>query len=284
MGSSANTHALIAARMGYNGQLHEPFGAWQALGNGHRVYNPTLMRFHSADEESPFARGGINAYAYCGVDPTNHADQDGRGRFKIMSLGLFFTGLTGALAAARNLVHPEDKTTLTIMTIATIATALTAASIGGYYFTAKYRKSRATSVSQQSPPDPPIDPTAPPLTSVGPQSSPGSTRQVTFTDRVSQSPVPFESTALNRPKSKPVINQNRGRRQSTLGRPDAPSKFALESPFTRVAMVNKGVRKATFVTTGRGRKSGAPSGQGVKVQQSADVRKQSTSSYYGKAF
>lgn len=284
MGCSANTRALVAARMGYNGQLHEPFGAWQALGNGHRIYNPVLMRFHSADDESPFARGGINAYAYCGLDPINHADQDGRGRFKIMALGLVFTGLTGALAAARNLVHPEDKTTQTILTIATIATGLTAASIGGYYFTTKFMKSRATSVSQQSTPGMPIDPTAPPLTPVGALPSPGSMRRVTFVDPVPQRPITFGSTALNRRKSEPVIGQNRGRRQSTLGRPDAPSQFALESPFTRVAMGNKNIRKASFVTTGWGRKSGTSSGQGVKVQKSAYVRKQSTSSYYGKAF
>lgn len=284
MGSSANTRALIAARMGYNGQLNEPFDAWQALGNGHRVYNPTLMRFHSADDESPFARGGINAYAYCGTDPINHADEDGRGRFKIMSLGLVFTGLTGALGAARGLVPPEDKTTQTILTIATIATGLTAASIGGYYFTTKYRKSRATSVSQQSTPDTLIDPTAPPLTPAGALPPPGSMPRVTFSDPVPQPPISFGSKALNRPKSESFTGQYQGRRQSTLGRPDAPSQFALESPFTRVAMVNKNARKASFVTAGPGRKWGKSSGKGLKAQTAANVRKQSTGSYYGKVF
>lgn len=63
--------------LGYNGQLHEAHAAWQCLGNGYRIYNPTLMRFHSLDSMSPFGRGGINAYAYAGGEPINHADPTG---------------------------------------------------------------------------------------------------------------------------------------------------------------------------------------------------------------
>lgn len=36
------------------------------------------MRFLSSDSLSPFERGGINAYAYCGGDPINRTDESGR--------------------------------------------------------------------------------------------------------------------------------------------------------------------------------------------------------------
>lgn len=64
--------------LGFNGQrLERPFG-WYHLGNGHRVYNPVLMRFHSADRLSPFGKGGLNSYAYCGGDPINFEDPTGQ--------------------------------------------------------------------------------------------------------------------------------------------------------------------------------------------------------------
>ena len=66
-----------AFRMGFNGQLREAPG-WYLLGNGHRVYNPVLMRFHSADRLSPFGKGGLNAYAYCEGDPINCTDPTGQ--------------------------------------------------------------------------------------------------------------------------------------------------------------------------------------------------------------
>ncbi|MDE4537184.1 RHS repeat-associated core domain-containing protein [Pseudomonas sp. ITEM 17296] len=49
------------------------------LGRGYRFYDPLLMRFFTADAESPFAQGGINAYAYCTGDPVNRVDPSGRG-------------------------------------------------------------------------------------------------------------------------------------------------------------------------------------------------------------
>jgi len=52
------------------------------LGNGHRLYNAGLMRFYSADRLSPFGKGGLNAYAYCGNDPINRADPSGRSFIK----------------------------------------------------------------------------------------------------------------------------------------------------------------------------------------------------------
>ncbi|KAL7966705.1 hypothetical protein HDV63DRAFT_413076 [Trichoderma sp. SZMC 28014] len=60
--------------VGFNGQWRDPITGWYHLGNGCRVYNPVLMRFHSPDQRSPFLSGDINAYAYCLNDPVNRVD------------------------------------------------------------------------------------------------------------------------------------------------------------------------------------------------------------------
>ncbi|KAH8716915.1 hypothetical protein GQ44DRAFT_775858 [Phaeosphaeriaceae sp. PMI808] len=52
------------ASIGYNGEWRGPVTGWYHLGNGYRVYNPVLMRFHSPDILAPFASGEINGYAY----------------------------------------------------------------------------------------------------------------------------------------------------------------------------------------------------------------------------
>lgn len=282
---TSSVRAQVSARMGYNGQLHEPFGAWQALGNGHRIYNPVLMRFHSADGESPFARGGINAYAYCGTDPINHADQDGRGRFKIMALGLVFTGLTGALGAASRL--PEDKTAQTILTIATMATGLIASSIGGYYFTSKYRKSRAIPASRQSTPDtppPPIDATAPPLTPVGAPPSPNLTRHSTVSDASLSATPPTGSIAAPRRMSAPAAGQGGGRQSAPVpGERQRRVGFNLAaSPATSaLGPRSRSIRRASIITSGPYRSVIGKSGR--KVGKPALSRRKSESPYYGGA-
>ncbi|SFB39553.1 RHS repeat-associated core domain-containing protein [Pseudomonas sp. NFIX10] len=52
--------------LGFDGERADPITGHYLLGNGYRAFNPWLMRFNSPDSMSPFARGGINAYAYCG--------------------------------------------------------------------------------------------------------------------------------------------------------------------------------------------------------------------------
>jgi RHS repeat-associated protein len=63
--------------LGFNGECPEEITGHYLLGQGTRAFNPVLMRFNSPDELSPFGKGGINPYAYCGGDPINFSDPTG---------------------------------------------------------------------------------------------------------------------------------------------------------------------------------------------------------------
>ncbi|MFK3724891.1 RHS repeat-associated core domain-containing protein [Pseudomonas monteilii] len=76
--------------LGFNGQPRTKNGLY-LLGQGHRAYSPTFMRFLSPDAWSPFEKGGLNAYAYCKNDPVNFTDPSGR----------FLKGLGRALGLTR---------------------------------------------------------------------------------------------------------------------------------------------------------------------------------------
>jgi len=64
--------------LAFNGEAIDPITGHYVLGNGHRAFNPVLMRFNSPDRLSPFGRGGLNPYAYCLGDPVNFTDSTGR--------------------------------------------------------------------------------------------------------------------------------------------------------------------------------------------------------------
>lgn len=64
-------------RLRFNGQLRDSLSGCYLLGNGYRIFNPILMRFHSPDSFSPFDAGGVNTYAYCSGDPINFSDPSG---------------------------------------------------------------------------------------------------------------------------------------------------------------------------------------------------------------
>lgn len=78
--AAAGTPPLLA----FIGLRCEPGTAWSMPGNGQRVYNSNLMRFHSADRFSPFDKGGLNAYTYCAGDPVNRLDRNGNDSMRVM--------------------------------------------------------------------------------------------------------------------------------------------------------------------------------------------------------
>ena len=70
-------HPSLQSTLGFNGVRPDAVTQHYLLGNGRRVFNPSLMRFSSPDSMSPFAAGGLNAYAYCLGDPVNRVDPSG---------------------------------------------------------------------------------------------------------------------------------------------------------------------------------------------------------------
>jgi RHS repeat-associated protein len=122
----------------YNGELHETGTGWQLLGNGYRAYNPVLQRFHSADDLSPFARGGINAYAYCGNNPVNLIDPSGHW----WQFGLAVAGF-GAAAFAGSFLVKDDPTLQRAMQIAGGALVLAGLGVVAKYKLAPHKKTSA---------------------------------------------------------------------------------------------------------------------------------------------
>ncbi|MFF7708296.1 RHS repeat-associated core domain-containing protein [Pseudomonas sp. NPDC007930] len=96
--------------------LYAPFkGEWPErnvqlflLGQGYRAYVPALMRFAKADDDSPFGRGGYNAYAYVAADPVNFDDPDGHGVESILKIGT----KTAGKAAKRVAFKPSNEARL----------------------------------------------------------------------------------------------------------------------------------------------------------------------------
>jgi RHS repeat-associated protein len=63
--------------IGFAGQMQSLLPIGYFLGNGYRFFDVVTNRFNSPDEFSPFGRGGVNAYVYCGGDPVNCTDPSG---------------------------------------------------------------------------------------------------------------------------------------------------------------------------------------------------------------
>ncbi|ANN71418.1 hypothetical protein BAU08_08825 [Bordetella bronchialis] len=84
----------------YDGYPHDAVTGGYALGHGHRLYLPGLMRFNRADPLSPFAAGGIHTYAYCAGDPVHRTDP--RGAFPIVALAALVIAAVDVAAVMRS--------------------------------------------------------------------------------------------------------------------------------------------------------------------------------------
>ena len=101
-----NANPEPTAALGFNGEFFSAALECYALGNGHRIYNPRLMRFISPDRWSPFLKGGHNPYAYCLNDPVNAKDPSGRNPLSVFrpppqassGLARFFSKSTGGFS------------------------------------------------------------------------------------------------------------------------------------------------------------------------------------------
>ncbi|MHC8315439.1 RHS repeat-associated core domain-containing protein [Pseudomonas sp. LB3P31] len=82
----------LISLLGFNGERRDSVTGHYLLGNGHRAFNPVLMRFNSPDRLSPFGKGGVNAYAYCLGDPVNMVDPKGEFGFFVRGIEQLASG------------------------------------------------------------------------------------------------------------------------------------------------------------------------------------------------
>ena len=85
--------------VGFAGQWRDAVSGLYPLGNGRRMYSPSVSRFTSPDVSSPFGNGGMNVYAYCSGEPVNYIDPSGLNRY-------------GAWAQVRQGRHRSDSRAL----------------------------------------------------------------------------------------------------------------------------------------------------------------------------
>lgn len=78
--------------IGFKGERCDMLMQCYHLGNGYRTYSPVLMRFHSADNQSPFGNGGLNAYAFVKGDPVNLSDPSGHSPSAGNGGGFYYRG------------------------------------------------------------------------------------------------------------------------------------------------------------------------------------------------
>ncbi|SDH02755.1 RHS repeat-associated core domain-containing protein [Pseudomonas abietaniphila] len=132
------SHAAPVSHSGFNGQLRERGTGWYHLGNGHRIYNPALMRFQRPDVLSPFDKGGLNPYAYCLGDPVNYADPTGQTPDwlqPVLTIGLHAFTIAATVIAAAVAGPPVGaalvaaRMTLTGSSLAIAASTLTLAGV-----------------------------------------------------------------------------------------------------------------------------------------------------------
>ncbi len=105
-----NAEEQRVGQLGFNGELLSSSMECYALGNGHRIYSPRLMRFISADALSPFNHGGINCYAYCLNDPVNAQDPTGKSPFKTAAIKVLSVNKFKKTLLSRKKISTQWKT------------------------------------------------------------------------------------------------------------------------------------------------------------------------------
>ncbi|WP_241150180.1 RHS repeat-associated core domain-containing protein, partial [Pseudomonas viridiflava] len=105
---------------GFTGQQADSVTGHYLLGNGYRAFNPSLMRFNSPDNLSPFGRGGLNAYTYCQGDPVNRADPTGHWPGFLKS----FLRAAGVMKKAKPKDQGQNVVSETVQSTNSIHTAL----------------------------------------------------------------------------------------------------------------------------------------------------------------
>lgn len=90
----------LLSLLGFNGERADSVTGCYLLGS-FRAFNPVLMRFNRPDSfrYSPFGKGGVNAYDYCGGDPVNRSDPSGH---------VSFAATVRAIIAANRLKLPKS--------------------------------------------------------------------------------------------------------------------------------------------------------------------------------
>ena len=96
------------AMIGFTGEWRDTQTGCYPLGNGHRLFSPSLRRLTGPDVLSPFDRGGLNAYAYCTGDPINYSDPSGQLRVSLSGMAKTLGAMkkTGATALVRDIKAP----------------------------------------------------------------------------------------------------------------------------------------------------------------------------------
>ncbi|WP_217977518.1 RHS repeat-associated core domain-containing protein [Stenotrophomonas rhizophila] len=225
--------------LGYNGVLHEAAGSWQILGNGYRVYNPVLMRFHSPDDMSPFGKGGLNAYGYCQLDPINQVDPSGHWslnvfanlvgfKFRTPLLTPVFVTTAGSLAAVGLAVASTNDTQRKLAIAGAVILAAGALTTGRHVWmkrkilpTPTMPTPAATPFTASAPPMAPLTPTTP--AAPVPVSTPARLGAPTLSSRVApSSPPPKVAIQRAQPRRRAVVS-------SDLPPPPPPSPSALRT-------------------------------------------------------
>lgn len=116
--------------LAFNGEPLDAATGCYALGNGYRLYSPTLKRFCSPDNLSPFEKGGLNAYMYCMGDPVNHVDPTGHFGFSKIWVGLQYTAVAGVLVGTGLMIAGGFKKSKTLETTGVAITLIAMGIIG----------------------------------------------------------------------------------------------------------------------------------------------------------